>query len=87
MLKNTLSLPLDESGQRRWPAINVAAERMLVAASCSAGAVVRVPEVQGTFHQGTLVSGSVQKAQKKARTEVRAFWSNKLTPGSAPGFQ
>ncbi|WP_428943910.1 amidohydrolase family protein [Pantoea sp. FN060301] len=55
-------LPLSEAGERQWPVLNADAEMMLVAASCSAEAVARVPEVIATFHQGWLVAGTVQKA-------------------------
>ena len=54
-------LPLDNQGQRQWPAINDNAEMILVDASCSAEAVARVSDVKATFHQGRLVFGSVQK--------------------------
>jgi cytosine/adenosine deaminase-related metal-dependent hydrolase len=55
-------LPLSDAGQRQWPAVNDAAEMMLVDASCSAEAVARVPAVQATFHQGRLVFGQLKKA-------------------------
>ncbi|MEM6162102.1 amidohydrolase family protein [Erwinia sp. P6884] len=55
-------LPLSEAGERQWPVLNTDAEMMLVAASCSAEAVARVPEVIATFRQGRLVAGAVQKA-------------------------
>lgn len=54
-------LPLSAKGERQWPAVNDAAEMILVAASCSAEAVARVPEVSATFHQGRLVAGGVRK--------------------------
>jgi len=55
-------LPLDGSGKRQWPKVNAPAEMILVAASCSAEAVARVPEVQAGFHQGRLVAGTLKKA-------------------------
>jgi len=54
-------LPLDDKGNRQWPAINDSAEMILVDASCSAEAVARISEVKATFHQGRLVFGTLQK--------------------------
>ncbi|WP_387691456.1 amidohydrolase family protein [Photorhabdus sp. RM71S] len=52
-------LPLNDQGQRIWPRVGDKAEFVLVAASCSAEAVARLPARQATFHQGRLVAGAV----------------------------
>nr|WP_217277115.1 amidohydrolase family protein [Photorhabdus heterorhabditis] len=52
-------LPLNDRGQRVWPQAGDKAEFVLVAASCSAEAVARLPARQATFHQGRLVAGTV----------------------------
>nr|WP_207627014.1 amidohydrolase family protein [Photorhabdus stackebrandtii] len=52
-------LPLNDQGQRIWPQVGDKADFVLVAASCSAEAVARLPTRQATFHQGRLVAGSV----------------------------
>ncbi|OCQ54755.1 N-isopropylammelide isopropyl amidohydrolase [Photorhabdus australis subsp. thailandensis] len=54
-------LPLNDQGQRAWPQVGDEAEFVLVAASCSAEAVARIPTRQATFHQGRLVAGTVVK--------------------------
>lgn len=55
-------LPLDAQGQRAWPQVGDAAAGVLVAASCSAEAVARVPARQAVFHDGRVVYGGLKKA-------------------------
>lgn len=55
-------LPLDDSGKRVWPKAGDEAGFTLVAASCSAEAVARLPARGATFHRGRLVHGSVKAA-------------------------
>lgn len=55
-------LPLDEHGQRQWPAVGNDARFVLTDASCSAEQVARVSPRQATFHDGRLVAGGVWKA-------------------------
>ncbi|MBW8687166.1 amidohydrolase family protein [Chitinophaga rhizophila] len=48
-------LPLDDKGNRQWPAKGDVASAVLIDASCSAEAVSRVSPVKSLIHQGTLV--------------------------------
>lgn len=54
-------LPLDAKGQRVWPQAGDPASGVLVAASCSAEAVARVPIRQAVFHNGGVVYGGLRK--------------------------
>lgn len=54
--------PLGTDGRRAWPLAGDAATGVLVAASCSAEAVARVPRRQAVFHNGGVVFGGLRKA-------------------------
>ncbi|MGO4548822.1 amidohydrolase family protein [Paenibacillus sp. 2TAB23] len=57
--------PLDESGKQIWPKVGDAATAVLVAASCSAETVARLPKREAVLHKGTLSSGSLEIAKIK----------------------
>lgn len=48
-------LPLDDKGNRQWPAVGSNADVVLVEASCSAEAVARIAPVKSLIHQGNIV--------------------------------
>jgi cytosine/adenosine deaminase-related metal-dependent hydrolase len=52
-------LPLNDEGERVWPAVGDAASVVLVQASCSAEAVARRAIRQAVLHQGVVVSGAI----------------------------
>lgn len=52
-------VPLDDHGNRQWPAPGIAADFGLFKASCSAEAVARRVDCAATFKQGKLVSGAI----------------------------
>ena len=54
-------LPLNARGQRAWPLQGDSASGVLVAASCSAEAVARLPARTAVLHNGRVVYGSLQK--------------------------
>ncbi|WP_198019624.1 hypothetical protein [Pseudogulbenkiania sp. MAI-1] len=55
-------LPLDAQGLRAWPRPGDAASGVLVAASCSAEAVARLPAREAVFHDDCMVYGELKKA-------------------------
>ncbi len=55
-------LPLDAAGRRAWPQAGDAAAGVLVAASCSAEAVARLPAREAVLHDGRVVYGGLKKA-------------------------
>lgn len=57
--------PLDESGKQVWPKVGDAATAVLVAASCSAETVARLPKREAVLHKGTLSSGSLEVVKPK----------------------
>ncbi len=52
-------LPLNDKGERSWPAAQDEASFVLVDASCSAEAVARISPRTATFHKGEMVWGSL----------------------------
>lgn len=54
-------LPLSSQGQRAWPQMGDSASGVLVAASCSAEAVARLPARAAVFHGGRIVYGGLKK--------------------------
>ncbi|MEO6320677.1 MAG: amidohydrolase family protein [Polaromonas sp.] len=54
-------LPLNAQGQRAWPLPGDSASGVLVAASCSAEAVARLPARAAVFHDGRIVYGGLKK--------------------------
>lgn len=48
-------LPLDDKGVQQWPKAGDDADMVLVAASCSAEAVSRIPPVTSLIHKGSVV--------------------------------
>ncbi|MEV5030690.1 amidohydrolase family protein [Paenibacillus sp. LPE1-1-1.1] len=57
--------PLDESGKQVWPKVGDAATAVLVAASCSAETVARLPKREAVLHKGTLSSGTLEAVKPK----------------------
>ena len=53
--------PLDESGKQVWPNVGDELTAVLVAASCSAETVARLPKRSAVLHKGVLSSGSLEK--------------------------
>lgn len=53
-------LALDAQGQRAWPKPGDPASGVLVAASCSAEAVARLPARQAVLHEGRVVHGGLE---------------------------
>lgn len=54
--------PLDDAGSVAWPKAGDAATGMLVAASCSAEAVARLPRREVVLHRGQLAAGELKRA-------------------------
>ncbi|MBF7093048.1 amidohydrolase family protein [Flavobacterium sp. ALJ2] len=52
-------LPLNDAGNRVWPAIGNDANFILVKASCSAEAVARLPKREGVFFNGKMIAGEM----------------------------
>lgn len=53
-------LPLNDAGNRVWPAVDNEANFILVKASCSAEAVARLPKREGVFFKGKLIAGDMK---------------------------
>lgn len=53
-------LPLNDSGDRVWPAVGNEANFILVKSSCSAEAVARLPKREGVFFKGKLIAGEMK---------------------------
>lgn len=52
--------PLNESGKQIWPKVGDTVDAVLIAASCSAEAVARLPKCAAVLHKGILSSGSLK---------------------------
>ncbi|RKP46754.1 deaminase [Cohnella endophytica] len=55
-------MPLDDEGNRVWPAVGDEASMVLAGASCSAEAVARRAPRLAVLHQGNIVSGTLQRS-------------------------
>ncbi len=53
---NNNTLPLNDQGKQVWPAVGDDASFMLIAASCSAEVVARLPKRQAVYYKGQLIA-------------------------------
>ena len=53
---NNDTLPLNDQGKQVWPAVGDDASFMLIAASCSAEVVARLPKRQAVYYKGQLIA-------------------------------